>query len=119
MLIRTYFTRSGQASKQSGGTVVMDGAGQSEGFGDGGGKTSAWYAAYSPEFRFACVALSPHGGLIWWDSGDFGQADIGYQGGGEWEKRLFILSGTGAKDDGFAAQAAQAARTGAKVNPSM
>ena len=74
-----------------------------------------WYAAFSDTFRCACIALTPPGGFVYWDSGLRGQISLD-AGAAPVEKRLFLW-GPGATDDAFAKAAAAACAEGAKVTP--
>ncbi|MCK5805844.1 MAG: hypothetical protein KAI66_23635, partial [Lentisphaeria bacterium] len=98
LLTRVLFAVPGTATKQTGGVVPMDGAGNMEGFGFQKNDAPDWYAVYAPDYRFVCVALSPHAGLTWWDEGTLGQAGIGHPAAVEWEKRLFFVTAEGAED---------------------
>jgi hypothetical protein len=112
-LTRAFFLRDATAANQTGRSTAMDGKGDGEGFGFQG--TPAWYAVFSPEYRCACIALTPTHGFVYWDSGSRGQISLDSEPGSV-ERRLFLW-GPGAGDDGFAKAAAQAYAEGVKVSP--
>lgn len=113
-LTRTFFLRDATAVNETGRSAAMDGKGDGEGFGFQG--RPSWYAVFSPEFRCVCLALTPPGGFVWWDSGLRGQASIDHAAEGP-ERRLFVW-GPGADDDRFARAIAQACAQGVTVTVS-
>ena len=87
LLTRTMYAVDGIAVKGSGGQAVMDGVGNNEDFGFQG--QPQWFAAFGPQYRSACFALTPAAGFTYWDSGAYrGQMGLGCPGATE--RRVFL-----------------------------
>ena len=98
LLTRTMYAVDGIAVKGSGGQAVMDGAGDNEDFGFAG--QPQWFAAFGPEYRSACFALTRAEGFTYWDSGTYrGQMGLGCPG--RTERRVFLW-GPGTDNADFA-----------------
>ncbi|OGV67286.1 MAG: hypothetical protein A3K19_30195 [Lentisphaerae bacterium RIFOXYB12_FULL_65_16] len=114
-LTRAFYAQDATASNETGKSVQMDGEGDAEEFGFKG--TPTWYAVFNPQFRNACIALTPPSGFTYWDGGARGQISLN-AGADAVEKRVYIW-GPGAPDDTFAKAAAQAYAQGTKVLPAV
>ncbi len=87
LLTRTMYAVDGVAVKGSGGQAIMDGEGDNEDFGFAG--QPQWFAAFGPNYRSACFALTPAAGFTYWDSGTHrGQMGLGCPG--PTERRVFL-----------------------------
>jgi hypothetical protein len=112
-LTRAFYLADATASNETGKSVPMDGTGDGEDFAGQG--QPRWYAVFSPQYRNACIALTPCNGFTYWDSGSKGQ--ISLNSGPEGVEKRVYLWGPGAPDDGFAKALAQAYAQGATVTP--
>jgi hypothetical protein len=113
MLTRAFYLLDATASNETGKSVRMDGVGDGEDFAGKG--APAWYAVFNPQFRNACIALTPSNGFTYWDSSSRGQISINAKPDGV-EKRLYLW-GPGAADDSFAKALAMAYAQGVKLTP--
>lgn len=88
LLTRTMYAADGTAFNELGGPVVMDGKGDNEDFGFKG-NSPQWFAAYAPQYRSACFALTPAAGFTYWDSGAF-RGQIGLGTALDTERRVYV-----------------------------
>jgi hypothetical protein len=105
LLTRTMYAVDGIAVNQAGAQAVMDGKGNAEDFGFKG--SPQWFAAFGPNYRSACFAITPASSLTYWDGGTFrGQVGLGTASGTE--RRVYVWGAEGAENADYAKELWQA-----------
>jgi hypothetical protein len=100
---RAYYLRPGTFVDDQGNTAKVDGHGDAEGV-SGVARSPRWYAVFADDWAEACILHTPGPSITYWDSTSWG--GIGFDMGGAGMVRMTYVFQPGAKDAGFAREAA-------------
>jgi hypothetical protein len=96
---RAFYRQEGEYEDSGGVKARVDGQGEAEGV-MGTTRQPRWYAVYAPRWAHACLALSPHDSIVYWDSAAMG--GIGFNTSHTQGVRLRYVVLPGAPDASFA-----------------
>jgi len=96
---RAFYSQEGDYEDSGGVKARVDGKGEAEGV-MGTTRQPRWYAVYAPRWAHACLALSPHDSIVYWDSAAMG--GIGFNTSHTQGVRLRYVILPGASDATFA-----------------
>ncbi|MGQ9488126.1 MAG: glycoside hydrolase [Armatimonadota bacterium] len=96
---RAFYRQQGDYEDSGGVKARVDGKGEAEGV-MGSTKEPRWYAVYAPRWAHACLALTPAGSIVYWDSPAMG--GIGFSTQSTTGVRLRYVIVPGAQDASFA-----------------
>lgn len=96
---RAFYRQQGDYEDSGGVKARVDGKGEAEGV-MGRTREPRWYAVYAPQWAHACLALTPAGSIVYWDSQAMG--GIGFSTQSTTGVRLRYVILPGARDASFA-----------------